>query len=318
MLVFVRRTGLVLCALVSVIAILSVRGRADEVEAAPSTAAIEPAAPVSPAETARLARASRAADGHGEPSEAILAALPRPPSVSMSVGRPNRGFLRFGIAARVDDPNVLLKKPDGPGRYATRELLDLLHFAAGRVAARFPSSQLFLGDLSRRHGGRFRPHKSHRTGRDADVGFYLRDTDGHDARPPQFVRIGRSGAGSFDGHRYVFDVERNWALIEALLSHEQVALQHVFIARSIRDRLLRHARSQGAHPEIVARAALVLHQPSRGLAHHTHFHVRIYCPLDDRPRCVDVPPLFDWYPAPRSENAPVALRRDRREPTSVF
>jgi penicillin-insensitive murein endopeptidase len=302
-----------------VAAVVAVRAsRADDGDGSPSETVERAPSALPAAEAARLERASVAADDHGEPDDAVLAALPRPATVSVSTGRPNRGFLRYGVTIRANDPNLLLKRPDGQGRFGTRELVDLLHFAAGRVAARFPASQLLVGDLSREGGGRFRPHKSHRTGRDADVGFYLLDDQGTYARPPQFVRIGRSGAGTFEGRRYVFDLERNWALIEGLLGREDVALQHVFVARSIRDRLIAYARAHGANPVTIERASLVLHQPSHGLAHHTHFHVRIYCPLDDRPTCVDVPPLFDWYPRPDPAAAPIAFGTGGRRTTSLF
>ena len=52
------------------------------------------------------------------------------------------------------------------------------------------------------------------SGRDADVGFYLRDPDGEALEPPHFVQLRRNGCGRLREQRYCFEPTRNWDLIE--------------------------------------------------------------------------------------------------------
>ncbi len=56
--------------------------------------------------------------------------------------------------------------------YGRQELVDVLNYAAC-VMQQVYGATLEVRDLSREGGGRLRPHKSHRDGRDADVGMYV-------------------------------------------------------------------------------------------------------------------------------------------------
>lgn len=226
--------------------------------------------------------------------EPLAPSTARPPSRSQSIGRAHRGLLRRAV--RLEDSSVLwFKESSDANRYATQEMVDLLGYAARDVARRYPGSRLMLGDLSVRGGGRLRPHVSHRTGRDADVGFYLRDAAGSPRTLDRFIPMNRHGRGRWSGENYYFDRARNWALIESLLQHPEVQVQHIFVSSQLRWHLIRYAREAGVDEALVDRARLVLRQPLHGKPHRTHFHVRIYCPVDDRPACIDSPPFWDWY-----------------------
>ena len=101
-----------------------------------------------------------------------------------------------------------------------------------------------------------------------------------------------------------FDDARNWLFVAQLLTDPQARIQYIFVAKPIRARLLREAVRRRAPTALIARAESVLVQPAKGNPHRSHFHVRIYCPLSDRPECLDVAPLWAWYPEPDANPRP--------------
>lgn len=263
------------------------------------------------------------AEGHGEPSEEeqreidrelaeddegstatpLPPAPPAPPpdsvaaivghSRSISMGGANSGLLRRGVAMPRDPALRVISAARGE-HFGTAELVTLIVAGAHAVAASAPGSQLVVGDLSREGGGRIRPHRSHRSGRDVDLGFYVVDSQG---RPlpagPGFVPMTNQLIGPHRGGLFGFDVARNWTLIETLLSHPEVHPQYIFVANPIVAALLAHARRRHVSAEILQRAEAVVRQP-RGSPHRSHFHVRIFCPRDDVPTCEDDPPFYPW------------------------
>lgn len=177
-------------------------------------------------------------------------------------------------------------------RYATPELIELLEEAAASVATRHPGPRLGVGNLSRRRGGRIRFSRSHQSGRDADLAFYVTDARGRTVEPRDFVKINARGRGRRDLR---FDVERNWALVEALLSSERARIQWLLISRPLRRRLLAYAKATRVPAAILGRARRVLHQPRWALPHDDHLHVRIYCSPHDVARgCRDTGPRWPW------------------------
>jgi penicillin-insensitive murein endopeptidase len=259
------------------------------------------------------------AENHAEPSAADLEEIAMmrrtvapsslEPAPSVSVGYPNRGRLQFGTRIG-DDPVMRVKDSSLDSRFGTEELVRLIERAAREVGFRYPSSQLTVGDLSRPDGGRFRPHVSHQSGRDVDLGFYLLDRRWAPLGPHVFVRLNNQGLGKQWGGLYRFDAARNWALIESLLSDPAIDVQHVFVVNSIKRLLLRQAVKEHANPELLMRARRVITQPARGAPHRTHFHVRIYCADDDRPICKDRPPFYAWHQPAESPPALSALDPD--------
>lgn len=273
----------------------------------------------------RAVREAEHADNHGEPTDAELrrmraeirrleaeerradAALAEEtrrrliedarragPARSLSMGHANRGFLRNGVPLASSE-TIHVRRSAHNQNYGTAELVALIEYGARAVARLHPGSRLAVGDLSQQGGGRIRPHRSHRSGRDADIGFYMLDADSRPLNDPGvFVRMGRDGTGTRRGVQYVFDTARNWTFVEALVTHPTIHAQYIFIARPLIEQLLGHARRVRANSESIERARRVLHQPSRGAPHWGHFHLRIYCASDDRPSCVDDPPFHPW------------------------
>ena len=157
--------------------------------------------------------------------------------------------------------------------------------AAERVRRESGGTSLAVGDLSRKHGGRIGSHSSHRSGRDVDIGFYYtRRTTGAPVRVHRFYDVRQDGTA---GNTIQFDDERNWKLIEALVTDPQARVKWILGAEHLERRLLAEARRQGASRAIYERARYVMFEPRSGGAHAGHFHVRIDCPADDAPYCED-------------------------------
>jgi penicillin-insensitive murein endopeptidase len=226
-------------------------------------------------------------------------------SASFSIGSPNHGRLDNG--KRLTSAPYLRVVPyyaESTARWGLPSLVGLIDRAARRVARRFPDAVLSVGDLSRREGGELERHHSHKTGRDADLGFYLRNPGDKPLLPERFITFSARGEAT-DLPGAVFDDARNWALVEALIDDGEARVSHIFVARHIRARLLRYADKHGVASELRHRAADVMMQPSQA-AHDDHFHVRIGCPPDQGRRCVE-------YAVLRTPRAPAGMVRVRMQ-----
>ena len=99
---------------------------------------------------------------------------------------------------------------------------------------------------------------------------------------PDLLPLDRQGRYEGEHGVFVFDVPRNWALIQGLVEAAGAgALQYIFVADWLRDMLLEHARSQGADAALIATASRLMMQPRATLAHNDHFHLRLYCSAHD-------------------------------------
>ena len=213
---------------------------------------------------------------------------------SYSIGSTSRGMLAAG--RELTESPGLRPRPVSIRREAvhgTDELVAALERAAASVADRWPGSVLWAGDLSAPQGGDLRGHVSHNSGRDADLAFYLRDGAGRIADSPDMARVGHDGRTS--GGQRSFDGRRAWALVEALLRDPHIQVQWIFVASHLRALLLAEAALSKADPVLQERAAEVLRQPRDSSAHAEHFHLRIYCALDERVEgCLDSGRVHAW------------------------
>ncbi|MFO0546965.1 MAG: penicillin-insensitive murein endopeptidase [Polyangiaceae bacterium] len=213
--------------------------------------------------------AKPAVKGKRDPDKHAQAA---PRAKGKSIGSPSEGHLQGGRELRASKELRTI----GAYRWGLPELVGMLERAAGRVADKHEGAVLTVGDLSRKGGGDIAGHKSHESGRDADVGFYL-VKNGAQFFPARFAHIDEEGrAIGLRGVR--FDDARNWTLVESFLTDRETRPLQIFVARHLRKRLLEHAAKIGASSSVRARAAEVLLQPKRALPHDDHFHVRIACP----------------------------------------
>ena len=183
---------------------------------------------------------------------------------SASVGAPNRGSLLNGVALE-PSPFWSVVRPERS--WATAETAASIARAVQVVQRRFSGTPtLYIGDISRKRGGYLRPHRSHQSGRDADIGYYYRDG-------AAWYR--RATAENLD-------CQRTWALVEALIEGGDV--EYIFIDGSVQSLLREHARASGEDPAWLnvvfgnPRTAIVRHASG----HRTHLHVRFHNDVAER------------------------------------
>lgn len=208
------------------------------------------------------------------------------PEAALSVGSPTRG--RLTGADELESRDALQVRRPGRARWGLPDLVGMLTRGAERVRKRYPGSVLLVGDLSRKLGGPIQGHRSHESGRDADVGFYFVDRRGRAAATPRFLTVLANGRAK-EEPGLAFDERRNWALVQAWLTDPKARVQHIFVSKALRTRLLAYARARGVYVPVLHRASIALKQPSRGLSHDDHFHVRIGCPRGQRNVCQPEP-----------------------------
>jgi penicillin-insensitive murein endopeptidase len=235
---------------------------------------------------------------------------------SVAAGWTSRGVLRNAVELPVRGDGYRIPEPWASRglRWGTEELVGVVVRAGRRMAREAEGATLHVGDLSPRHGGPSAWHRSHQTGRDADLHFFAVDDAGAPIAPPGVMLPFHEGvtAPGADGKVRWFDVARNWLLVRALLEDPAVEVQWLFIAEPLRQRLLAHAAAIGEPLELQARAAAVMQQPGDSLPHDDHLHVRIFCPASDRSLgCRDLGPRrwlkkeWKYARAPRPPEAEV-------------
>jgi penicillin-insensitive murein DD-endopeptidase len=228
-----------------------------------------------------------------------------------SIGSPTEGRLVGG--AHLDETPYLRILPayvGGDVRWGLEPLVTMIDRAARSVHREFPGAILLVGQLSRAGGGDIDRHRSHESGRDADIAFFLRGAADKQLMPAHFVRVGTDGASSAWPGAY-FDDAKNWALVAALVSDPEAHVSHLFVAAPLRARLLAYAEKMGAPASVRLRAAEAMQQPRGALPHDDHFHVRIACPAH-MPGCVEnptVPALRSAGSSGGAQTSPPASRR---------
>ncbi len=216
---------------------------------------------------------------------------------SRSIGHAWSGRLENGVTLRESPLIRYVGEYAGTGNHTgTWQLVQLLERAAERVQRRLPGARLSVGELSAPRGGHIAGHRSHQSGRDVDLSFYMTDARGRPYDPFAFAVFGADGAGRGPNRMLRFDDDRNWELLAKLVTDGDARVQHVFVSNPIRQRLLRTASRRRAPRSVIRRAEEVMVQPSHGHPHANHFHVRIYCNPHERPRCRDRAPFHPWYP----------------------
>lgn len=285
---FVVRSPVRFLALTFTLALLGLPLRAAEASP-PATATRASAAKPQPSPR-RAKTEPSAATRHGRTAKASVAiAKPaEPPARADSVGPPNEGRLEGGIHLDVTKPHLRGAPMHSSidTRWGLPALVRAIDHAAKAVTKKYPGAVLNVGDLSRRNGGELARHHSHESGRDADLGFYVIDAQGKPLSRATFVKIDdKLAAEDITGAR--FDVAKNWLFLQNLLLDRDARVSHVFVAEPIKHALLAHARARGVAHALYVRAALVMMQPTGGLPHDDHFHVRISCPSSMKKTCVE-------------------------------
>jgi penicillin-insensitive murein endopeptidase len=218
-------------------------------------------------------------------------------SMHLSLGTTGSGTLQHAaqLPAEGDGHAIIERHRNHGTSYGTPELVDAISRAGSMVAKRYPGAVLRVGNLSRRNGGDIIWSNSHNSGRDADLAFYVHLADSGKVVPaPDLMHFDANGVAREDAN-YVFDVERNWALVRALLENKSINIQWLFVSIPLKQMLLDHARTLGEPEDVIARASEVMHQPTDALPHDDHFHLRIGCSKEDRLEgCIDWGPKWEW------------------------
>lgn len=165
-------------------------------------------------------------------------------------------------------------------QYGTDELVGMVVRVGRRLQRETVGPPMGVADLAAPIGGKTRWHRSHQTGLDVDLLFFMLDDRGVPVTPHEMWHVADDGVATVGGYR--FDVARNWALVRALLEEPTVEVQYVFVYDPLKQMLLDHARAAGEPTDLIDRAEYLLQQPGDAAPHDDHFHVRVYCPEDDR------------------------------------
>ena len=203
--------------------------------------------------------------------------------MSLTLGHPNDGWQVRAKRLR-KSKYIKLKSGSEEHDYGHPALVLMLKRSAKEIARAAPGSVMLVGDLSSKHGGALSGHRSHQSGRDADVSFYVLDAEGKPSTPEKFIVFTGDGK-AVDGSGTRFDDRRNWLLVQSWVRDKRAGLSHIFISRPLRQRLLGYAESQPAFKKYVTEVAALLKQPEDATPHDDHFHVRVSCPSDQSEIC---------------------------------
>lgn len=190
-----------------------------------------------------------------------------------SIGKPNRGKLVRGVELP-DRPDLYVKRKPDEAYGSTHTVLQTL---AAITRFRHESGYkgpLAIGAMSRPRGGRFRPHKSHQSGRDVDIRMPLLPT-----------AEGKKHTTSAD-----VDWKATWKLIRAFLDTGEV--EYIFLDYRLQKHLYKAAREAGATREQLdawmewpipvkkrANKRIIIRHVD---GHTVHFHVRIRCAANEK------------------------------------
>jgi penicillin-insensitive murein DD-endopeptidase len=207
-----------------------------------------------------------------------------------SLGSPTEGHLLGG--KHLEETTFLRIVPTYAAadvRWGLEPLVQMIDRAARQVRREYPDTIMSVGHLSREGGGEIDRHRSHESGRDADIAFFVRSASGRQMLPSRFVPFRGDGtAPEWAGAK--FDDAKNWTLVESMVSDPQAHVTHIFVAAPLRARLLAYAERMGVPSATRIRAAELLQQPRGALPHDDHFHVRIGCPVG-MSGCVENPAM---------------------------
>ncbi|MEZ4324925.1 MAG: penicillin-insensitive murein endopeptidase [Polyangiales bacterium] len=194
-----------------------------------------------------------------------------PLSRSESIGLPYNGSLTHPEPLP-QHPLYVVREPSRA--FGTLETVRWIRDAFEVVRRLHPDGpRVRIHDLSDADGGALRDHRSHQSGRDADIAFFRR-------------HCAQNECGFGNTAPAQIDVRRQWALFHAWLSAGRV--EAIFIDYSLQQPLYEYARSQGATPAQLREwfqyprgqnhaFGIVRHFPH----HRDHLHVRFVCPDTD-------------------------------------
>jgi murein endopeptidase len=158
--------------------------------------------------------------------------------------------------------------------YGTPEMIATIKAGIQALREQFPDAPpVILGDLSKRYGGHFPPHLSHQSGRDADIGYFMRGRYSHKLKGLTLV------------NRRTIDVEKTWAFLSGMLKTGLV--ESAFIDYQLQKVLYHHAKHEGKWSVKALNKVFSYPQWKGGVINHLkghsdHMHMRFSAPLSEQ------------------------------------
>ncbi|MEJ7604081.1 MAG: penicillin-insensitive murein endopeptidase [Kofleriaceae bacterium] len=213
---------------------------------------------------------------------------------SVSLGKPGNGKIASGVRLPDRGAGYFTRERwrERNNRYGTDELVGLIQAVAKRVHASAREPRLVVADLSGRGGGPVHTWpRSHPSGRDVDLVYFMLDQDGKPIEAETMYELAPDGT-ALDGSGLRIDIARTWRLVKELVTAHEATVQFVFMYGPFAELLAEHATRIGEPAPLIARARKAMRQPGDSAPHNDHIHVRIYCPAADRAfGCQDSGPL---------------------------
>jgi LysM repeat protein len=195
------------------------------------------------------------------------------PQTAFSVGAPARGRLKNGLQLPSNDALYTIRNPDHS--WGSSHMIEELQrgIASFRRASGF-DRRILIEDMSQHGGGRFGPHKSHRSGRDVDIQLPVRAGLRQDIVPDDMSLV---------------DWDATWGMIKGFVSTGQI--KYIFLSRSRQVPLYRAALRAGASEEEISKYLQYPHGAPKAIVRHSsghvkHIHVRFLC-ADYETQCSD-------------------------------
>ncbi|MEI7796276.1 MAG: penicillin-insensitive murein endopeptidase [Methylococcaceae bacterium] len=199
-------------------------------------------------------------------------------ATTQSIGTYTNGCLSDSVALPIDGTGYQVMRLSRDRIYGHPNLIQFIQ-NLGQTVATEHASNLLIGDLGQRHGGRTPSgHRSHQNGLDVDIWFSLSTANTLTDHERETL-----SAPSMLASSEKIELKR-WTT-----AHEQVLLsaaqlpdvERIFVNPIIKRELCKHAQPN-------QRAALRKIRP--WWKHDDHFHVRLSCPKDN-PHCEHQEPL---------------------------
>lgn len=196
----------------------------------------------------------------------------------LSVGATNRGRVLNGwLMPEGSEESGYYLRNDRQRSYATETTIVSLMSGFAAYAQAYPGGNAVnVGDLSKRRGGKIKPHASHQAGRDVDIGFV--HTGDVSNSHQHFTRASSTN----------LDVEKTWFMIKSIIATGNV--KSIYVDRMVQKQLYEFAKRELDEKQLDvifsypkrenSKSAMMQHWPG----HRNHFHIRFVCP-DDQPRC---------------------------------
>lgn len=176
----------------------------------------------------------------------------------------DRGKLKAGV--QLPPGRHYVVKWEG-GAWGTGKTVRTIQSAVASYKRKMPGGpKVHIGDISKRGGGKFRPHLSHQHGRDVDIGYVLKGKYAHEKR-------------FHSANAKNLDVARTWTLIKAFVDSDEVT--YIFMDYRVQKLLYEYAKKRGYSEDTLDE--LFQYPRGRGRTHGlirhwkghvNHFHVR--------------------------------------------